>query len=144
MGLIENFRLRKTKEKDELLEFLQTKIEPLSQEQVKKLCRYIFLSFGEGGASMLLIKVLTERINASFGLDFIPRSQKDVDLWLDKLWEKTTEPVQKTMLITAVFDVYQHSVLSYSDLINKIEGLFKDLHKTPEFVRLGVKKNGQS
>lgn len=144
MGLLETFRLRKQKEKSELITFLEKKIEPLSPQQVKTLCRYIFLSFGEGGAAMTLIKVLTQRINESYGLDFIPRSQKDVDLWLDKLWEKTTEPVQKTMLITAVFDVYQHNILSFSDLVHKIEGLFNDLNKTPEFVRLGGMQNEKS
>lgn len=139
MGILNEWRERKKQEERKIIEALEERINPLNSEQVKEICRHIFLTFGEGGVAIRLIKLLTERINAEFKINFVPKNQEEVSTWIDLLWSKTDEPLQKSILINGVFDVYRFNILNFSALMHRIEGLFSELNTLPEFKTIGGK-----
>lgn len=130
MGLLDGFLGNKKKQSEDFTDWLYEKADSLGCENIQKLTTYIFKVWGSGATGLLLIKnTLIPGINKHSGVAWIPENQKEVEEWLEEVFEVTTPENQKAILVTAAFDVYQHSVLSASQIMKAIEETIERMNR---------------
>lgn len=122
MGILQNFLQKKSEEKNQLSDYLYERVDRLDPERRKKLTSYIFETWAADNAGLMLLrKVLIPGINKHINSAFFPNTRPEVLSWLHDVFLKTDPEIQKSILVTAIFDVYQHTVLSAGQIMAALD-----------------------